>query len=105
VGLAESTLEKKRLDGTGPRFVRLGSRAVGYTIEDLDAYINAGRRASTSDDGTNLSDPAKPPPPAAAPAAKPRRESPNSAAPAPTAMAPPRGELTKHSSAATVPQK
>jgi hypothetical protein len=42
------------LDGTGPRFIRLGTRAVGYAIEDLDAYINAGRRASTSDDGTNL---------------------------------------------------
>jgi predicted DNA-binding transcriptional regulator AlpA len=54
VGLAESKLEKKRLDGTGPRFIRLGTRAVGYDIEDLDAYINAGRRASTSDDGTNL---------------------------------------------------
>ena len=57
VGLAQSTLEKKRLDGTGPRFIRIGIRAVGYAIEDLDAYIDARRRASTSDDGTNLAGP------------------------------------------------
>jgi hypothetical protein len=65
--MAESTLEKGRITGTGPRFVRLGPRAVGYTIEDLDAYIEAGRRDSTSDDGTNLlcmaaGAPASPPP-------------------------------------------
>jgi predicted DNA-binding transcriptional regulator AlpA len=51
VGLTASTLEKMRLSGTGPRFVRIGTRAVGYTLDDLDAFIEAGRRNSTSDTG------------------------------------------------------
>jgi predicted DNA-binding transcriptional regulator AlpA len=80
--MSESTLEKGRLTGTGPRFVRLGPRAVGYTVEDLDAYIDAGRRTSTSDDGTNLSDPAKPIPAASA-VATPRGERPKRVTAAP----------------------
>src|SRR5262249_38476890 len=51
VGLTPSTLEKKRLSGDGPPFVRLGARAVGYTVDDLDAFVEAGRRTSTSDSG------------------------------------------------------
>jgi predicted DNA-binding transcriptional regulator AlpA len=51
LGLTASTLEKMRLSGSGPRFVRIGTRAVGYTIDDLDTFIEAGRRASTSDSG------------------------------------------------------
>jgi predicted DNA-binding transcriptional regulator AlpA len=51
IGLTASTLEKKRLTGDGPRFVRIGTRAVGYTVDDLDAYIEAGLRRSTSDPG------------------------------------------------------
>ena len=51
LGLTASTLEKMRLTGSGPRFVRLGTRAVGYTLSDLDAFVEAGRRASTSDTG------------------------------------------------------
>jgi predicted DNA-binding transcriptional regulator AlpA len=53
LGLTGSTLEKMRLFGTGPRFVRIGTRAVGYTIDDLDAFIEVGRRRSTSDIGAN----------------------------------------------------
>jgi predicted DNA-binding transcriptional regulator AlpA len=51
LGLTGSTLEKMRLFGTGPRFVRIGMRAVGYTIDDLESFIEAGRRTSTSDPG------------------------------------------------------
>src|SRR5262249_36869574 len=47
LGLAESTLEKMRLTGRGPRFIRMG-RVVRYDDDDLDAYIEAGRRISTS---------------------------------------------------------
>jgi predicted DNA-binding transcriptional regulator AlpA len=39
VGLAASTLEKLRLTGGGPRFLRLGNRAVGYEIDDLDRWL------------------------------------------------------------------
>lgn len=43
VGLSPSTLEKRRQTGRGPRFVRLGGRAVGYAIEDLNAWIDNQR--------------------------------------------------------------
>jgi predicted DNA-binding transcriptional regulator AlpA len=52
LGLTASTLEKMRLTGDGPRFIRLGARAVGYARDDLDAFVDAGRRRSTSDPGT-----------------------------------------------------
>jgi predicted DNA-binding transcriptional regulator AlpA len=52
LGLTASTLEKMRLSGSGPRFVRLGARAVGYCIGDLDLFIETGRHISTSDPGT-----------------------------------------------------
>jgi len=53
LGLTASTLEKMRLTGDGPRFIRLGCRAVGYAIGDLDAFIDGRRRNSTSDPGTH----------------------------------------------------
>jgi hypothetical protein len=42
------TLQKWRLQGNGPRFVKLG-HAVRYDVKDLEAYIECGRRRSTSD--------------------------------------------------------
>ena len=41
-------LEKSRLRGDGPPFVRIGARAVGYLIADLDRWLASRRRASTS---------------------------------------------------------
>jgi len=49
VGLAVPTLEKMRLRGDGPPFVRLGCRAVGYDLADLDRWIEEQKAASTSD--------------------------------------------------------
>jgi predicted DNA-binding transcriptional regulator AlpA len=49
IGLAVSTLEKFRLTGAGPSFVRIGVRAVGYRIEDLDAWLAERVRRSTSE--------------------------------------------------------
>ena len=46
-GLSPSTLEKRRLTGNGPRFIRLGGRAVGYRIDDLDRWID-GQREETA---------------------------------------------------------
>jgi predicted DNA-binding transcriptional regulator AlpA len=43
VGLSPSTLEKKRLSGGGPTFIRLGGRAVGYDVRDLDAWLDIQR--------------------------------------------------------------
>ena len=48
VGLASSTLEKMRVNGDGPPFIRLGGRAVGYDIKDLDAWLD-GQRDGGSD--------------------------------------------------------
>lgn len=50
VGLAASTLEKLRVVGGGPVFMKLG-RAVVYDVADLDAWLAAQRRTSTSDHG------------------------------------------------------
>jgi predicted DNA-binding transcriptional regulator AlpA len=49
VGLSDSTLEKFRLTGEGPQFVRIGVRAVGYRIEDLEAWLAKRVRRSTSE--------------------------------------------------------
>jgi predicted DNA-binding transcriptional regulator AlpA len=48
VGLAESTLEKMRVVGNGPPFVRLGARAVGYRPEDLDLWLERRQVSNTS---------------------------------------------------------
>lgn len=45
-----TTLEVWRVQGRGPRFLKLG-RAVRYRQSDLDAYLSAGSRQSTSDRG------------------------------------------------------
>ena len=50
IGLCASTVEKLRLTGNGPHFIRLGRRAVGYAIEDLDGWIDEQRR-NTLDNG------------------------------------------------------
>ena len=50
VGLAPSTLEKKRLTGDGPAFIRLGGRAVGYDVRDLDAWLDTQREAATDEE-------------------------------------------------------
>jgi predicted DNA-binding transcriptional regulator AlpA len=52
LGLAESTLEKWRVFGGGPRWVRLGRRAVGYPLSDLDDFTSRNYRRSTSDEGS-----------------------------------------------------
>lgn len=48
LNLSESTLEKYRLTGFGPRYAKLG-RIVTYSLEDLDAWVGARIRTSTSE--------------------------------------------------------
>lgn len=50
LGLAARTLEKYRLTGAGPRFLKLGARVL-YDPRDLDKWVAARRRTSTSDRG------------------------------------------------------
>lgn len=48
LGLSSSLLNKLRLTGGGPVFVRLAGRAIRYRKPDLDAWVNASVMASTS---------------------------------------------------------
>ena len=58
LGLSGRTLEKHRIYGTGPRYSKLGGRVV-YRLEDLQAWVELGARASTSDPGIGQVLPAK----------------------------------------------
>lgn len=46
--LSKSTLDKLRVTGGGPEYAALG-RVVVYRVEDLDAWVLAHKRRSTSD--------------------------------------------------------
>jgi len=48
--LKPNTLEIWRIQGTGPAYKKIG-RLVRYSIEDLDQYIAAQSRTSTSQAG------------------------------------------------------
>ena len=50
-GLSVSTMEKLRLTGGGPVFIKRG-RTVLYRQADLDAWMRSLRRRSTSDERT-----------------------------------------------------
>jgi hypothetical protein len=47
-GIPKSTLDKLRLTGAGPTYLKIG-KSVYYMIEDLDEWLNASRRRSTSE--------------------------------------------------------
>jgi predicted DNA-binding transcriptional regulator AlpA len=46
--LSPRTLERLRVTGFGPQYYKLG-RKVAYGESDLDAWVNARRRNSTSE--------------------------------------------------------
>ena len=48
VGLAPSTLAKMRVRGDGPPYSKAGARIVVYDIDDINEWLRATRRASTS---------------------------------------------------------
>jgi predicted DNA-binding transcriptional regulator AlpA len=47
LGCSPHSLAKWRMDGTGPRFVKIGS-AVRYVMDDLHQYVAQRTRESTS---------------------------------------------------------
>ena len=47
--LSERSIERLRVSGLGPRFVRCGVRSVRYRKSDLDAYVEARTARSTSE--------------------------------------------------------
>ena len=53
LGISVSTLNKTRLTGDGPPFIKVTPRAVAYRKADLDAFLEAHVRRSTSDSSTD----------------------------------------------------
>jgi len=47
-GISVGTLSKRRVDGDGPKYLKLGRRVV-YDTRDLDGWLDTRRRASTAD--------------------------------------------------------
>jgi predicted DNA-binding transcriptional regulator AlpA len=51
LGLSTSTLAKMRLRGDGPPYLKAGRRIVIYDLHDLEEWLDARRRQSTSEQG------------------------------------------------------
>jgi len=47
LGVSESFLNKARLNGNGPIFIKVG-RLVAYQRADIDSWLHSRRRTSTS---------------------------------------------------------
>jgi predicted DNA-binding transcriptional regulator AlpA len=54
LSIARKTLENWRTTGGGPKFIRYSPRCIRYLRSDLDTWIERGRRASTSDEGSHV---------------------------------------------------
>jgi excisionase family DNA binding protein len=52
LGYGKSTLDKLRCKGGGPRYIAHGRR-VTYDPDDLDEWINARKRSTTSEEAHN----------------------------------------------------
>jgi len=51
LGVSKAFLERDRWAGARIPFIKVGSRSVRYRPSDLDAYLEANVRYSTSDTG------------------------------------------------------
>ena len=59
LGIRPITLYQMRLKGTGPIFRKIGRRVV-YLRKDLDSFLDASARRSTSDSGRTRANAARP---------------------------------------------
>jgi predicted DNA-binding transcriptional regulator AlpA len=50
LSVSKSWLDKKRLDGGGPEYLKLGRRVV-YDLKDLEKWAASNRRQHTSETG------------------------------------------------------
>jgi hypothetical protein len=48
LGLSLRTMQRLRLDGGGPAFVKLTDRRIGYSVETLQQWLRTREVASTS---------------------------------------------------------
>ena len=58
LGLSASLLSKMRLRGDGPLYSKAGPRVVVYDLADLEGWLAARKRTSTSEDGGRSNSPA-----------------------------------------------
>jgi hypothetical protein len=49
IGLAAGTLEKLRVRGGGPAYLRLSPRRIVYAVDALDAWVRSREFTSTSE--------------------------------------------------------
>jgi excisionase family DNA binding protein len=49
LGVPARTLDRWRISGQGPKFVRLGPRQVRYRVADLDEYLQANTFSSIAE--------------------------------------------------------
>lgn len=49
IGVSQFTLANWRVQGKGPRFIRLSTRKIGYRMTDLEAWLTARSFCSTSE--------------------------------------------------------
>jgi len=47
--LSPITLSRWRIQGYGPRWIKMGPKRVAYAVDDLTAWTNTQRRTSTSE--------------------------------------------------------
>jgi hypothetical protein len=59
MGLSYRTLEKYRIYGAGPKYMKIGGRII-YAVTDLREWAERGARRATSDPGRTTIPPAKP---------------------------------------------
>jgi predicted DNA-binding transcriptional regulator AlpA len=57
LGFTRRALQRWRVAGGGPQFVKISSRAIRYRKRDLIRWAEARLRASTSDPGASASAP------------------------------------------------
>lgn len=58
LSLSSRTLEKHRVFGTGPAYLKLGGRVV-YALEDLQRWARRGKKTSINDPGAGTLLPAR----------------------------------------------
>lgn len=44
-----SFLDRRRVAGGGPRYIRMSARVIRYALDDLDAWLASNRRVNTSE--------------------------------------------------------